>query len=118
MKRIIKDHFIEKGFYNTEVEIIQERDTTAGNGARITVNVDKNNRVRIEDIEFIGNKVYADRRLQRVMKKTKERNINFFKPSKLVQEEYKEDKNKLIDFYNKNGYRDAKILRDTVPGRR
>jgi len=114
MKRIIKDHFTEKGFYNTEIRIIQERDTTAGNGTRITVNVDKNKRVRIEDIEFIGNKVYTDRRLQRVMKKTKERSINFFKPSKLVQEEYKEDKAKLIEFYNENGYRDAKILRDSI----
>jgi len=86
-ERIIKEHFIEKGYYNTEVEIIQRKDTSAGNGAHVIINVDKNKRVKIDDVEFIGNEVYTDKRLQRVLKKTKERNINFFKPSKLVQEE-------------------------------
>lgn len=113
-ERIIKDHFIEKGFYNTEVEIIQKKDTTAGNGAYIQINVKKNDRVKIEEIEYIGNNVYADKRLHRVMKKTKQRNLNFFKPSKLIREEYKEDKKKLIQFYNENGYRDAKLHRDSL----
>lgn len=113
-ERIIKDHFIEKGFYNTEVEIIQKKDTTAGNGAYIQININKNNRVKIEEIEFIGNQVYTNRRLRRVMKETKQRNINFFKPSKLISEEYKEDKKKLIEFYNENGYRDAKLLKDSI----
>src|SRR4030042_1658967 len=101
--RIIKDHFIEKGFYNTEVEIIQKKDTTAGNGAYVQFNISKNNRVKIEEIEFVGNKVYPVHRLKRVFKKTKAININFFKPSKLIQKEYKADKQKLIDFYNEKG---------------
>jgi outer membrane protein insertion porin family len=113
-ERIIKDHFIEKGFYNAKVEIIQKQDTSAGNGVSLRLNVYKNKRVRIEDIEYVGNEVYPEQRLRRVLKKTKEVNINFFKPSKLVQNLYKEDKQKLIDFYNENGYRDAKILRDSI----
>jgi outer membrane protein insertion porin family len=113
-ERIIKDHFIEKGFYNTEVEIIQKKDTLSGNGVYLRLNIHKNDRVKIDDIELIGNKVYTEERLSRVFKKTKEVNINFFKPSKLVQNLYKEDKQKLIDFYNENGYRDAKILRDSI----
>jgi outer membrane protein insertion porin family len=112
--RIIKDHFIEKGFYNTEVEIIQKKDTTAGNGAYVQFNISKNDRVKIEEIEFVGNKVYPVRRLKRVFKKTKAININFFKPSKLIQKEYKADKQKLIDFYNEKGYRDSKLIRDSV----
>ena len=40
--------------------------------------------------------------------------INVFKPSKYVPEEYKADKQLLIDFYNSKGYRDAQILFDTV----
>lgn len=113
-ERIIKDHFIEKGFYNTEVEIIQKEDTTAGNGAYLRLNIHKNDKVKIDDIEYVGNEVYPEERLRRVLKKTKEVNINFFKPSKLVQNLYKEDKQKLIDFYNENGYRDAKILWDSI----
>lgn len=112
--RIIKEHFIEKGFYNTEVEIIQKDDTTAGNGVHLRLNIKKNDRVRIEDIEYVGLEVFQEQRLRRVLKKTKEVNINFFKPSKLVKNLYEEDKQKLIDFYNENGYRDAKILKDSV----
>jgi outer membrane protein insertion porin family len=113
-ERIIKDHFIEKGYYNTEVEIIQKKDTTAGNGVHVQLNISKNDRVKIEKIEFVGNEVYTAERLKRVFKKTKAININFFKPSKLIQKEYKDDKQKLMDFYNENGYRDAKLIRDSV----
>jgi outer membrane protein insertion porin family len=112
--RIIKDHFIEKGFYNTEVEIVQKKDTSAGNGAFVQFNINKNDRVKIEEIEFVGNEVYTADRLKRLFKKTKAININFFKPSKLIQKEYMADKQKLLDFYNENGYRDAKLIRDSV----
>ncbi|MEZ5072768.1 MAG: POTRA domain-containing protein [Bacteroidales bacterium] len=48
------------------------------------------------------------------MKDTKKVNWNIFKASKLVSKTFKEDKAKLIEFYNENGYRDAKILGDSV----
>ena len=48
--------------------------------------------------------------MRKTLKKTKQKSINFFKPSKYIDAEYKEDKKKLIEFYNKNGYRDARIL--------
>lgn len=38
----------------------------------------------------------------------------FPKPSKFIEDKYKDDKQKLIDFYNSKGYRDAEIVRDTV----
>jgi len=113
-ERIIREHFIEKGFYNTEVEFIQKKDTAAGNGVHLTINISKNDRVKIEEIDFVGNEVYSEQRLKRVLKKTKAVNINFFKPSKLIEKEYKADKQKLIDFYNENGYRDAKLISDSV----
>ncbi len=40
-------------------------------------------------------------------------NFNFFKNSKFVQEDYDDDKNLLIGFYNSQGYRDAQIVSDT-----
>jgi outer membrane protein insertion porin family len=52
--------------------------------------------------------------LRRKMKETKKVNINIFKASKLVAEAYKEDKKLLIGFFNANGYRDAKIVSDSV----
>ena len=113
-ERIIKEHFIDKGFYNTEIQIKQTPDTTRGNSVRMTVYVRKNERVKIEDIHFVGNKVFSETRLRRVMKNTKKIDINIFKPSKYIKNDFKEDKEKLLTFYNKNGYRDAKLRKDSV----
>lgn len=112
--KIVKDHFIEKSFYNVDVEITQRDDPKLPNSVILNVSVDKNKKVRIRDIEFIGNEVFRESRLQRVMKNTKERNINFFKASKYIADDFEEDKGSLNDFYNENGYRDFKIISDTL----
>ncbi|MBA7683373.1 Outer membrane protein assembly factor BamA [subsurface metagenome] len=78
------------------------------------IKVDKNQRVKIQEIIFEGNEVYNDRRLRGLMKKTKQRDLNIFKGSKFIEAEYKEDKKKLMQFYNENGYRDAKILNEEL----
>ncbi len=114
IRRIIRGHFIEKGFLNSEVQIRQDLDTIRVNMVRLEVNVDKNERVKIDDIVFHGNVAFPDKRLRRVMKNTKKQNLNIFKSSKLVKDEYEEDKEKLVSFYNEVGYRDAKILSDSL----
>ncbi len=109
-KTIIKKHFVDKGFFKCDVQIVQKSDTSMGNKVFLDIYVDKGKRVKISDIEFVGNEVFSDSRLRRTMKKTKQKSINFFKTSKYIDAQYKEDKKKFIEFYNKNGYRDAKIL--------
>ena len=113
-ERLIKDHFIEKGFFNTQVFMVQVQDTLRPNSVQLKVKVDKNQRIKIDDILFEGNHVFEDQRLRRVMKKTKKVNLNIFKASKYIKKDYREDKNSLITFYNENGYRDAKFLSDTL----
>ena len=116
--KIIKDHFIDKAFYNVEVDITQQDDPKMPNSVILNAHIDKNKKVRITEIEFQGNDVFKDPRLRRVMKNTKKRNINFFKASKYIEESYGEDKISLNDFYNENGYRDFKILGDSLfPGK-
>lgn len=113
-KRIIRDHFIDKGFLNTEVSISQQMDSVRVNMVELVIDVEKNDRIKIDEIFFRGNEVFPDQRLRRVMKNTKKVNLNIFKSSKLIAEKLKEDKASLIEFYNENGYRDAKILADSV----
>jgi outer membrane protein insertion porin family len=48
------------------------------------------------------------------MKNTKKKNLNFFKTSKFISEKYDEDKEKLYTFYNDNGYKDFKIITDSL----
>jgi outer membrane protein insertion porin family len=111
---IIKKHFVDKGFFKCNVEIIQKADTSSGNRVFLDINVDKGKKVKISDIVFVGNEVFTDPRLRRTMKKTKQKSINIFKTSKYIDAEYKEDKKKFLAFYNKNGYRDAKILNEKL----
>ncbi len=113
-RSIIREHFVEKGFLNTEVRIIQKDDPVNPNSIKLNVHIDKNDRVKISDIVFEGNDEFSDKRLRRVMKNTKKKNLNIFKASKYVKDLFKEDKESLVTFYNENGYRDFRILNDTI----
>jgi len=111
----IKQHYIQKGFRNVKVNIVQKKDTTLANSIRLEIDVDKGKKVRIQEIEIEGNEAIADKKLKRKMKKTKEfAPWNIFRSSKFIPSEFKNDKNALIAFYNKEGYRDAYIISDTV----
>lgn len=107
---IIKRHFQDKGFLNIGVDLKMEDDTANANMVNLYIRINKSNRVKIEEIIFEGNKDYSSKRLRRAMKKTKQIDWNIFKGSKLIDEDYKADLKKLIEFYNQHGYRDAKVL--------
>ncbi len=114
-ERTIKDIFLEKGFLNTEVNIVQRDDTTQNNSLILDIYIDKKEKVKVNDIFISGNKAIKAITLERAMKKTNSHSLrNFFKTKKFLQEEYKKDKIKLIDKYNEVGYRDAIIERDSV----
>lgn len=114
VRKVITDHFLEKGFLNTTVDFIQKDDPSLPNNVILTVNVDKKEKVKIAEISFLGNDNFSDMQLRRKMKNTKKKNLNFFKPSKFISDKYEEDKEKLITFYNDNGYKDFKILGDSL----
>lgn len=113
-RSIIRDHFVEKGFLNTEVRMVQKADPESPNNIILNIHVDKNERVKISDIVFEGNETFDDKRLRRVMKNTKKKNLNIFKASKYVDDMFEEDKQSLVDFYNENGFRDFRIVKDTI----
>ena len=114
-ERIIKNIFLEKGFLNTEVNIVQRDDTTQNNSLILDIYVDKKDKVKVNDIFISGNQEISYLTLERAMKKTNTASIrNFFKTKKFLQEEYKKDKKLLIDKYNEKGFRDAIIERDSV----
>ncbi len=113
-KKIISDHFIEKGFLNITVDFIQKDDPSQPNNIILTVDVDKKEKVKIADITFVGNENFTSKQLRHKMKNTKKKNLNFFKPSKYISEKYEEDKDKLNTFYNDNGFKDFKILADSL----
>lgn len=113
-KKIIIDHFVEKGFLNTEVTFIQKDDPDQANNVMLTVNVDKKEKVKISEIKIIGNEYFESSKLLRKMKGTKVKNMNFFRASKYIENKYEEDKVKLAVFYNDNGFKDFTILSDSL----
>lgn len=111
---LIKKHFMDKGFFNTSVKVVQIPDTTRGQ-ATLNFTVTKGSKVKIDEILIEGNVAIEDKKLKRKLKKTKEKKVwHLFTPSKYVPKTYEEDKQKLIAYYRKNGYRDATIEFDTI----
>ncbi len=112
---IIKEYYIEKGFYNVEVSFRQAKDSAAVNSEILFVTIDKKRKVKIHEIIFHGNSALNKKQLKRLLKETKEKHFyNLFTASKYLPENFEKDKLKIIEKYNSLGYRDAKILKDTV----
>ena len=116
-KNYIEKTFKDEGFLNTKVNLntIPVEDTAKANQVRLVVNVDKGERVKVEEIEIVGNEALSDSRVKRALKKTKEQNFfRFWKRSKFIPEAYETDKENIIELYKKKGYRDARIVSDTL----
>ncbi len=113
---IIRKYYVEKGFLQTEVTVNKVQDTTIQNTVRVTFVVDRKSKVKIQDITFEGNDNIKASKLARTMKKTKARNniLNFFSSKKFNEKEYENDKRSLIEAYNERGYRDARIVKDSI----
>ena len=114
-KNIISDYYVEKGFLNVEINIKQEQDPQTKKHVLLVINIQKNEKVKISEITFVGNTIFNEKKLKRLLKETKEKKFyRIFKASKYLEEAYKTDKKNIIDEYNEKGFRDAKIISDTI----
>jgi outer membrane protein insertion porin family len=107
----IDKFFKEKGYLDVETAVREVKDKA--NSVRLEFDVARGGRVKIQNITFSGNKAVVESKLRKLMEKTK-RKTRLFASSKLIQEEYKKDQKKIIDFYNTIGYRDATIVKDSI----
>lgn len=114
-KNYIINKFKKEGFLNTKVVLNNIPDSTDLNVLKMVVNVDRGKRVKIKSIDFEGTEKFSSKKLASKFKKTKKKNfVRFWKKSKFIRDDYQEDLNNLIDFYKEKGYRDARILSDTI----
>ena len=112
---IIKRYYAEKGFLLCDVKTEVQRDSVVKNAIRVNFAVDKGQKVRIKDINFIGNDHVKEFKLARSMKKTKSNKIyNFFSSKKFNEKEYINDKKSAVSVFNEAGYRDARLIRDSI----
>ncbi len=117
-KNYIKRKYREDGYLNTQVDIITTPyvDTLGTEFAKhFKVVIDRKKRVKVKSIEFEGNEALIDRKLRRAMKNTKKKSfVRVWKRSKYAEDTFEEDKASLIKKYTSNGYRDARIISDTL----
>ncbi|WP_460538025.1 BamA/OMP85 family outer membrane protein [Echinicola sediminis] len=79
-KRNITQYFVEKGYLNADVKIVQERDTTFPNSVKLRFDVDRKSKIKINEIAISGNENISDGRIKKKMKKTNEHaRVHIFK---------------------------------------
>ena len=112
---IIKRYYKEKGFQNVEVKVNTKADTVVRRAIRVQFAVDRGNKVKIKTITFNGADHVKESKLVRSMKKTRDARFqNFFSSKKFQENEYANDKRAMLSVFNEAGYRDARIVKDTM----
>ncbi|WP_159951589.1 outer membrane protein assembly factor BamA [Polaribacter septentrionalilitoris] len=114
-KNYFTKKFTDKGFLKTKVSLDVKKDTGDINAVNMSIYIDKGKKIKIKDILFTGNEAISDRKLRKTMKNTKEKVIGrFWKSSKYIEEDFQEDLESILDKYSRLGYRDARILSDSI----
>lgn len=112
---IITKHFYEKGYLNTAVKIDAVNDTSDVNSKIVNITVDKKSKVKVNSINFDGNKDFSDAKLKKYLKKTHEQAwYKVFGSGKFLNDKYEEDKENMIAKMREKGYRDAEVISDSV----
>lgn len=116
VQNTVRDYFVNKGYYNAKVSITQEVDRTTKTPHTIVyINVARGKKVRIKALTFHGNNTIASWKLRRKMEDSKPfRAYNPFNSGKYLEENLDKDLPAVIAKYNSKGYRDARVVRDTV----
>ena len=113
-KNYIENKYKKDGFYNTKVVINTVQDSTFAD-VKMVVNIDKGDKVKVKSIDFEGNTLISDAKLRKAFKNTKQKNpLRILKKSKYIKEKYKEDLASVITKYKEKGFRDARIISDSV----
>ncbi|MDX5437981.1 MAG: outer membrane protein assembly factor BamA, partial [Pontibacter sp.] len=96
-RNVVREYYIDKSFLNAKVNITQRPDSVLPNSVVLNIHVDKGNKVKVGDIEIVGNEAFSDRKLERQLKNTKEKRFyKLFTSSKFNRTKFEEDKEALI----------------------
>ncbi len=109
----VRKLYEEKGYLLVEIES-SLRDADVDGKKVLRLKIKEGNKVQIEGIRFHGNEAFEDKKLRKQLKGTKENGFWFFGGGDFDTEKYAEDQKKLLEFYRKEGFRDAEVVRDSI----
>ncbi len=108
---IVRDLYAEKGYEFAEVK--PEIKEVAGGPklVNLTFHIEEGPKVRIRDVDFVGNKAVSDRKLERKMKENKSRGwLSFITGGGTYKEEkFADDAENIESFYRDKGYIAARV---------
>ena len=106
VRNLIQGILEEKGMRYGTVEYLIEP-LEAGT-ARVVFNINEGSKVRIHEIDFVGNTVFSDKKLRKTFKKTREHwMFSWMTGHDIFKEDlYPEDVDKVREKYWKKGYKD------------
>ncbi len=116
-KNYLENKYKKQGFLNAKVTITTNEviDSVQKSRVDMFLNINKGNKIKVKDIVFNGTEKLKSKKLRKAMKNTKKKNpIRLLKRSKYIEADYKEDLISVIDKYKENGYRDARIISDSI----
>lgn len=88
---IIRKYYVDKGYYNCEVFVEEKADEKISNAVNLFFHVTKYKKVKIDKINFIGNKQVGKAKLTKAMKGSKEKFlfIPFYKADTVISYMFK-----------------------------
>ncbi len=110
-RRKLKKMYAEKGFLLAEINT-EIYDSESEGKVILRFVIDEGNKVQVEEINFFGNQNFSDGKLRKQMKETKE--DRWWRGADFDEIKYEQDLQKIIEFYQKEGFRDAEIVKDSV----
>lgn len=109
----IRKYYIEKGYLDVKVDVKEEATSERTNAINLVFDIDPKEKIKIEEITFAGNEAVKEKKLRNLMKETKPK-AHLLKKSKYVETDFEADKLAVINHYHTLGYRDARIVDDTI----
>lgn len=112
-KQKLEQYYQEKGKLDAVVTVEELKDEIKENAVRLVFNIDQKKRVKVQNIVINGNKEVSDRKIRKKISNTK-RKATWFRKSKFIADDFEEDKESVIEYYNKIGFKDARIVKDST----
>ena len=114
-RKRLRDYYHDKGYWDAEIAIVKTPDTSFENGAKLNISIDKGEKIKVGEIAINGANAIETQKVLRAMKDLKEKRwYRIFKSSKFVETNVDQARDEIIALYNKEGYRNARILSDSI----
>ncbi len=107
-KKRVKEILKKLGYYDPKIEIYVTEEKN--NLVNLTLEFDIGQKAKIKKILFVGNKIFKDSKLKRIIASSEYKYWKFLSGRKYLNEDLVEfDKQLLRNYYKNNGYYNAKI---------